>query len=121
MLANALYNLATTLHCQAQITNCESRKAMHLAAVFSSNFTNYMYYCAEVLSNKHNVNFNMLQPLIAETANRILHHLPSTVQTGPAVRGDIATQDAHLTMLNNNEVFKAIYIKLSEAILEHLG
>lgn len=121
ILEHALLNLAAAIKSNAQIINCENRQAMHLAAVFSNNFTNYMYYCAQQLCNTHQVNFAMLQPLITETANRLLHHLPSTLQTGPALRGDAATQKKHITMLSPNTLLQRVYRNISNAIFTSLS
>jgi predicted short-subunit dehydrogenase-like oxidoreductase (DUF2520 family) len=121
LLEDALLHLAKNMHCQAQATTCQSRKAMHLSAVFASNFTNYMYYCAEQISQENQVSFNLLQPLILETAQRLKHHLPSQMQTGPAVRGDVTTQKKHIEMLESKDILKDIYTSVSTHIFESLG
>jgi len=37
------------------------------------------------------INFNLLLPLISETANRLQYGSPGQMQTGPAIRNDIET------------------------------
>ncbi len=43
---------------------------------------------------------------------------PSDVQTGPAVRGDLATQQRHLDLLGGDENLQEIYKLISKEIWE---
>jgi predicted short-subunit dehydrogenase-like oxidoreductase (DUF2520 family) len=75
------------------------RMHLHVAAVFVNNFTNHLYTLAEQYCVNTGVSFNLLKPLIVETAERILEFEPSMVQTGPAIRGDVSTMEKHLELL----------------------
>lgn len=112
-----IYNLAAQLSAQIIRANDDTRKKLHLAAVWVSNFTNHMYTLAQDYCNKEQVAFNMLQPLISETASRIAFKSPEQVQTGPAIRGDNRTMEKHLDMLKAYPELKSIYIKISESII----
>ena len=49
----------------------EQRKSLHVAAVFVCNFVNHMYTIGNQICEEHNVPFEVLQPLIMETAQKI--------------------------------------------------
>ncbi|HEX3384524.1 MAG TPA: Rossmann-like and DUF2520 domain-containing protein, partial [Mucilaginibacter sp.] len=83
-----LEELARTVSNNVYRVHSEQRRILHLAAVFACNFPNYLYYAAGELLREHNLDFNMLRPLILETAVKVQEHLPGDVQTGPAVRND---------------------------------
>lgn len=94
----------------------EQRQQIHLAAVFASNFTNHMYAIAHNILKEHNISFDVLRPLIMETAMKTEALSPVKAQAGPAVRGDKNVIDKHLAMLDKNEELVALYSKLSERI-----
>ncbi len=91
------------------------RKSLHLSAVFACNFVNHLYRIAEKICHTHKVPFEILQPLIQETAAKIKQDSPKNVQTGPAQRGDESTIDFHLQQLDSPEL-KEIYTLLTRSI-----
>ncbi len=95
--------------------NSEQRKALHLAAVFVNNFTNYLYKIGNDICIENNVPFEILKPLIQETAEKIKQLSPNEAQTGPAIRNDIETINAHLSILSD-ENQKNIYKILTQSI-----
>ena len=95
----------------------EKRKYLHLAAVFACNFTNHMYRLSEKLLEEEGIPFEVMLPLIDETAAKVHELSPAKAQTGPAVRYDLNVIDRHLSMLKT-ERFKEIYRLLSENIHE---
>ncbi len=80
----------------------EKRIVLHIAAVFVNNFTNQLFKMADDILEKENLSFDVLKPLIQETVNKIHHHAPIDMQTGPAKRGDLITIEKHLDYLNKN-------------------
>lgn len=92
------------------------RKEVHLAAVFACNFANYMYSLATEIMEEAGVGRELLFPLIEETASKIRSLHPLAAQTGPAVRGDRATVDGHLSLLRGADQRK-IYEALSSGIM----
>ncbi|MGM0635032.1 MAG: Rossmann-like and DUF2520 domain-containing protein [Bacteroidota bacterium] len=98
----------------------EQRKSLHLSAVFVCNFTNFMYDIGHQICKENQIPFEILQPLIAETAQKITINLPEKVQTGPAKRGDVQTVKSHLEQLTNS-THKEIYSTISNAISEKYG
>ncbi|ALM06861.1 hypothetical protein SB49_02860 [Sediminicola sp. YIK13] len=93
----------------------EQRKIIHLAAVFVNNFTNHLYQIGNEICNDHNIPFELLHPLIKETAHKISVLNPHEAQTGPARRGDQVTINNHLRLLEN-KTYKEIYSLLSNSI-----
>lgn len=92
------------------------RKILHLSAVFACNFTNHLYAIGQELLEANGLNFDMLRPLIQETALKIQSSKPSDVQTGPAVRHDEQTLQAHLQLLQGSAELSQIYEILSNSI-----
>ncbi|OAD42557.1 Rossmann-like and DUF2520 domain-containing protein [Polaribacter atrinae] len=92
----------------------EQRKALHVAAVFVNNFTNHLYKIGNDICTEHKVPFEVLFPLIKETASKIEFLSPKKAQTGPAVRKDKKTIKNHLDLLDENQ--QEIYQLLTKSI-----
>lgn len=98
--------------------NSDERKTLHLAAVFTNNFVNHFYYIgAEILHNKK-LDFELLKPLIRETAAKIETLQPVEAQTGPAKRNDQTIISLHLKMLQNKPEYQKIYSFVTESIFQ---
>lgn len=95
--------------------NSDQRKALHVAAVFVNNFTNHLYQIGQEICTEHKVPFEILKPLIQETAEKINTLNPVDAQTGPAKRNDSVTIESHLAYLNNKNQ-KNIYKLLTQSI-----
>jgi len=96
----------------------QKRKALHLASVFVCNFVNYMYRIGNEICKENDIPFDILKPLIKETADKINYISSDKAQTGPAQRGDIKTINAHLDFLKNNTENQEIYKLITQAILK---
>jgi predicted short-subunit dehydrogenase-like oxidoreductase (DUF2520 family) len=96
----------------------EDRKALHVAAVFASNFTNHMLYIAQQVMKDNKLKFDWLKPLVAETLNKSLAIGPDKAQTGPARRGDLEILDRHLEFLQGNQPVAEIYKVVSQHIVD---
>jgi predicted short-subunit dehydrogenase-like oxidoreductase (DUF2520 family) len=94
------------------------RKALHVAAVFVNNFTNHLYQLGNEICQENNVPFDILKPLILETAEKIQTLSPEDAQTGPAKRNDLSTIAAHESFLSN-ENQSTIYKILTQSIQNH--
>jgi len=94
----------------------EKRKVLHLAAVFACNFTNHLYALSNQILTENDLNFDLIKPLIAETADKVMVDLPENVQTGPAIRHDENTMNKHLAMLSDLPELQEIYQTLSNSI-----
>jgi predicted short-subunit dehydrogenase-like oxidoreductase (DUF2520 family) len=104
-----------------KITSAE-RKALHVAAVFASNFTNHMLAISRDIMHDNNLDFAHLKPLVAETINKSLTLGPDKAQTGPAKRGDLEILDHHLEFLQSqDEAVAEIYKVISQHIVDRYG
>lgn len=95
--------------------NSEQRKSLHVAAVFVCNFVNHLYEIGNEICEENNVPFEVLHPLIQETAHKIMELSPREAQTGPALRNDTKTIEKHLDFLENPE-YKNLYQLLTHSI-----
>ena len=91
------------------------RKALHVAAVFVNNFTNNLYKIGADICEVNDIPFEILKPLIRETAEKIMTLAPIDAQTGPAKRNDVTTIQKHLALLSD-ENQKKIYHLLTQSI-----
>lgn len=120
--ANSLQNiellnlLASRISGDIRTIPSSRRRILHLAAVFACNFPNFMYGVAESILQKANLDFDLLKPLILETATKVQSVRPGKAQTGPAVRGDSKVMKEHLEMLKTDPEFMELYGMISEAI-----
>ena len=96
----------------------QERKAMHVAAVFASNFTNHMLLIAQQIMKENNLNFDWLKPLVAEMINKSISIGPEQAQTGPARRGDFEILDRHMEFLQQDEQRAEIYKVISQHIID---
>lgn len=113
-----LKQVAKTISDVVYEINSKQRKSLHVAAVFVNNFVNHLYQIGNDICSDNNVPFDILKPLITETANKILMLSPTNAQTGPAKRRDTTTINAHLTFLSD-ENQKNIYKILTKSIIDN--
>jgi len=110
-----LEDLAEAIKSKHYLISSDQRKSLHVAAVFVNNFTNHLYQLGKDICAVHQLPFEILKPLIAETANKVQHLSPLDAQTGPAKRHDQNTIDAHLALLTDTTQ-KEIYKILTQSI-----
>ncbi len=107
---------ATLLSDKVYEVDSAQRKVLHLAAVFACNFPNHLYQIAARLLENQGMDFDLIRPLITETAAKVQQASPQMVQTGPAIRGDLQTMNKHEEMLQNDSSLVTLYRLLSERI-----
>ena len=112
--------LAEGIGSKSYRVNSEQRISLHLAAVFVNNFSNQLYRIAHEITESTSTNFDILKPLILETAYKVQNLSPYMAQTGPAKRNDKKTIKKHLKKLENSP-HKAIYQLLTESIQQTHG
>ncbi|GHT33996.1 hypothetical protein AGMMS49574_20720 [Bacteroidia bacterium] len=110
-----LKKIAIALSGNAQEIDSKKRERIHLAAVFACNFANHMYVLAGRILEEQGLSYQLLLPLITETAAKIGDVSPSEAQTGPASRFDKIVMDKHLTLLPEPTI-QTIYRLLSQSI-----
>ncbi len=110
-----LKTLATAIGSPVKKINSDQRRVLHLAAVFVNNFTNQMYRIAHEIVESEAAEFDLLKPLILETAKKVQDISPYMAQTGPAKRNDTKTINKHIAILED-EQHQEIYKLLTQSI-----
>ena len=110
-----LKNVAESISNSVFEINSQQRKALHISAVFVNNFVNHLYQIGHEICIENNISFEILKPLILETANKVMSLSPAAAQTGPAKRNDTKTIEAHLDFLSNKN-HATIYKILTQSI-----
>lgn len=98
------------------LMNSEQRQYVHLASVFANNFSNHLFDLAYQIMESKGLSFDLIRPLIFETANKVQYNSPTDVQTGPAKRNDKVTMGRHIDLLKNNLELQQLYEILSKSI-----
>lgn len=110
-----LEKLAESISKSVNKIDGNQRKALHVSAVFVCNFVNHLYEIGDEICLENHIPFEILQPLIEETAQKIKTLSPKESQTGPAVRNDNKTIEKHIDFLTD-ENQKDIYKILTKSI-----
>ena len=118
ILQEDLFQLGNRISNSLHDINSEQRKQLHLSAVFTCNFANHMYSIGQKLLAEKDVDFDLLKPLIKETAAKIQELDPLSAQTGPAVRFDEEIMTKHENELKDLPDFQKLYRFVSESIFK---
>ncbi len=113
-----MMTLAKAISTNVKKIGSEERKALHVAAVFASNFSNHMLTLSKKILESNGLTFDLVKPLVVETFNKSLSMDPEQAQTGPAMRGDLQILDKHLDFLKEEEELSAIYKMISQDIID---
>lgn len=113
-----LKKVAKSLSPLVYLLRAKDRQAVHVAAVFASNFTNHMLRIAEEILHRQGLDREMLKPLIIESISKSLQLGAKKAQTGPAIREDYETLEAHHHFLAYNEQLAEIYRLISQDIID---
>lgn len=114
---NALQTLARTVFHNITELSSEERKILHVAAVFSSNFTNHMVTLADEQLRTIGLDYTVMLPLLKEVTDKLFHLPPQQAQTGPAIRKDLSVVNEHIALISD-DMTKEIYRKISESIMK---
>lgn len=111
--------VAHRLTSKVEMADSARRAVIHLSGVFACNFANAMYANAAEVLAEAGLPFDIVAPVIEETAKKAVEVLdPAATQTGPARRGDSNTLERHRAMLAEKPRKQDIYDKISEDICE---
>ncbi len=101
--------------------DCDSvqRRHLHVAAVFTNNFSNFMMTTGEAIAAEAGFDPGVLHPLMEETIRKALRTGPAAAQTGPAVRHDGDTIKSHLELLSFSPDYQKLYRLVSKMIAGH--
>lgn len=114
---NILKDIAESLGAKVFMADNESRRLLHLSAVFACNFTNHMVHAGLTIAEKAGFSSDVLKPLIMETIAKAAEIGPERSQTGPAVRNDMNTLLKHMELLSFSPELQRVYRDVSESII----
>lgn len=114
-----LNELCTTMGAKAYECDSGHRIYLHLAAVFTNNFSNFMITTGDSIASRAGFDPVLLKPLIEETMMKILRTGPSKSQTGPAIRHDTVTMNNNLELLSFSPEYQDLYKEISKLIAEY--
>ena len=114
-----LLYIARKISSSVSVLSSEKRKYLHIAAVFACNFVNHFYTIAAELMKMNDMSFDVLKPLILETALKAQELEPENAQTGPAVRFDKNVISKHIEELKDYNNYAELYDIISESIFKH--
>jgi len=113
-----LEDVAETLSDHRYWISSAQREKLHVAAVMVNNFTNHLYTLAEAYCEERELPFEVLHQIMLQGPEKAVEYGPKKAQTGPAVRGDQGTLNAHMETLGESEL-AILYQLLSESIQKH--
>ena len=111
-----LKKLAKSLSPLVYTLRHKDRQAVHVAAVFASNFTNHMLRIAEDILHRQGLEPELLKPLIIESISKSLQLGAKKAQTGPAIRNDQVSMEKHISLLQGQDDLLQVYKTLSQFI-----
>ena len=114
-----LYPLAQKLSTKVYLLSSYQRSIMHLSAVFVNNFTNHLVTISQRICEAHAIPFEILEPLLKNTFEKLQTMPALEAQTGPARRGDTQTIANHLALLKGYE--REIYNIITKSIINTYG
>lgn len=110
-----LATLASSLSERVYQADSRHRAALHIAAVFASNFANYLWDISDNLLRPYGYDFTVFGPLLSEALAKAVDMGPHRAQTGPAMRGDAGVMNSHLNKLPVD--LAKLYEMLSDMII----
>ena len=114
---NKIKDLALMLSKKVLETSSKQRIAIHVSAVFTNNFTNYMRIVADEILKSNEIDTKILNPLTFETSDKLKYLSSKDAQTGPALRNDLKTIKKHLNLLkgtDHEKVYKTISSEITK-------
>lgn len=114
--ASAVVDLAGSISSKVWPMSSDDRKQVHLAAIFACNFANHCYTLASDILARHGIPFDIMLPLIDETARKVHSMPPAEAQTGPAMRYDENIIRDQSRSLAYDPLAKEIYDRMSISI-----
>ncbi len=103
---------------RVQMINSGDKVLYHLSAVFVCNLLCALNYAGEKIMDAINIDLGPFLPIIRATLKNIENKGPLMSLTGPVIRGDLKTVEAHLRAMGNMEDYKEVYKTLSRIALK---
>mgnify|MGYP003291421588 CR=1 FL=1 len=115
-----LRDMAEAISDSVQTLTEERRKALHIAGVFSNNFTNALLAMAEKTLAEAGLTKKTLEPIMQETLAKFMALGANEAQTGPAVRGDMNIIEEHINRLENDRDAQEVYLAITNYIINKI-
>ncbi|PKD44692.1 Rossmann-like and DUF2520 domain-containing protein [Rhodohalobacter barkolensis] len=114
-----LKGIVEDLNSNPLILDEHQKKAVHISAVFASNYLVALLNTSDVILKENGVEegVNILEPLIRQTLKNILERGTEFSLTGPISRGDTTTVQDHLENLAADEEKENLYKALGRVCL----
>ncbi len=112
----SIVDLANCISENVQEINSDTRRIIHLAAVFANNFTNHMVHIGQQILQENQMDLKLLDPILEETIRKVKLEGAKDAQTGPALRNDRETMQKHIELLKNHPEWEKIYTFISRDI-----
>lgn len=114
---NLIETVAKSISDDVYTLTSDQRKHLHLAAIFACNFANHCYTLSSEILAAQGIPFDVMLPLIDETARKAHTIAPKKGQTGPAARNDTNVMDMQIGLLNGKPQLQELYKLLSDSII----
>jgi len=107
-----LKKLVTILGADPLVLSKDQKKALHIAAVFASNYLVGLLHAAEKVASNAGIDdpITKLKPLVEQTMLNIFSSGPGHALSGPVKRGDLVTVRNHLNFLQAQPNQKEFYL-----------
>ncbi|MDD5243170.1 MAG: DUF2520 domain-containing protein [Syntrophorhabdaceae bacterium] len=103
---------------RVQMIGGNDKVLYHLSAVFVCNLLCALCYTGEKIMDTINIDLEPFLPIIRATLKNIENKGPLMSLTGPVIRGDLKTVEAHLRAIHDMEAYKDVYKTLSRIALK---
>lgn len=109
-----LNQLVEPFGAQTKVLTKDQKKAMHLAAVFASNYLVSLMDVVDHITDRADITngAEMLKPIVHQTIKNIFDKGTTRSLSGPVARGDQSTIAAHLKQLESSPVHINLYQQL---------
>jgi predicted short-subunit dehydrogenase-like oxidoreductase (DUF2520 family) len=115
---DTLQVLARAVGYDATVIQSDHKTLYHLSAVFVCNLLSTLFYSAQAVMDKIDINLKPFYPIIHATLRNIETKGPLASLTGPVVRGDAGTVAAHLKAMQEMGLDDSVYKVLSAVAIE---
>ncbi len=101
------------------LADSDKRRRVHLCGTFACNFTNALIGISQQILSDCGIDKDIIRPLVDETIEKLKTIPAKEAQTGPAIRKDLPTLNAHKELLRQLNMPKEseIYTLLSSYIM----
>jgi len=115
-VSELIFKLAGSITKNVQEVDSDTRKIIHMAAVFANNFANHMAHIGQQILHEQGLDQKLLDPILEETISKIRTMGAKGAQTGPALRNDLDTMQKHVELLKHHPEWEKLYTFISRDI-----